>query len=136
MAEISQSINHGDGRSLGPLFDDGVVVRSNHQAVKIARQYAGGIGDRFATAELNVSGGQEERLTPELVHARFERYAGPGRGFLEQEAERRSDQGLLHQPAAAFRFQLGGQAQQPRNPGRRNRADREEVFPQYTIGLA
>ena len=64
MAQIGQSINHGNGRLLGPLFDDGMVIGSNHQTIQISRQYTGGIGDRFAAAELNVRGGQEERLPP------------------------------------------------------------------------
>jgi hypothetical protein len=52
---------------------------ADHDAVDIAREHAGGVGDRLAAAELNVARREKQRVAAELPHPDLERDAGARR---------------------------------------------------------
>ena len=61
---------------------------AGHDAVDVAREHLGGVGDRLAAAELDVAAGEEERVAAHLGHARLEADPGAGRGLLEDHPQR------------------------------------------------
>ena len=68
----------------------------NHPA-----KHAGGVLDRFATAELDLAGGEEESFTTQFSDADLKADPGPGRGLGEEKAPALSGQrfGSLHAPS-------------------------------------
>ena len=88
MQQVRQRIDDRDARPLCKLLHAVMAERADHDAVEVARQHARRILDRLAAPELQVAVRQEQRLSAELVHARFERNARARRGLLENHAER------------------------------------------------
>ena len=93
--EVRQPIDHGDRGEAGQLLDFGVVVGADHDAVDVARQHAGGIGDRLPAADLDVLAGEEERPAAQLVGADLEGDAGAGGRLGEDHRQRLASQGGL-----------------------------------------
>ena len=132
MAHIRQSVDDWNRRLSRPLFDRGVVIGSDHEPVQIAREHAGRVRDTFAATELNVGGRQEQRLPAELSDAGLEGDPGPRGRLLEQQAQRRAGQVLMGPATLPHRFQLARQPQEPHDPARRDRPDRQQIFPAST----
>ena len=78
VGEVGEPVDHRNRGEPGQLLDLGVVVGADHDAVHVAREHAGGIGDRLAAADLDVLAGEEEGLAAELVGADLKGDAGPG----------------------------------------------------------
>src|SRR5205823_3091855 len=66
MGEVGQSVDHWNRGVARQLFDLGVVESPDHDAVDVAGQHPCGIGDRLATADLDVLTGEEEGPPTEL----------------------------------------------------------------------
>ena len=72
----------------GELLDVVLVEGADHDPVDVAREHRRGVLERLAAAELEVAGGEVERVPAELGHPDLERDAGAGRGLLEDHRER------------------------------------------------
>ena len=87
-------------RLLGEAIDDryGRVIRhflhvvmsedADDDRIHVAREYARGVGDGLAAAELHLGSGQHDRLAAEFAHADIERDARAGRRAVEDHRER------------------------------------------------
>ena len=112
MAEVGQTVDDRDRAVLRQVLDLLLCIGADHDAVQIAGQNARGILHRLAAADLQVTVGQEQRLTAELIHAGFEGDAGAGGGLLEDHAEALALQMAVGDIMLLFIFELVGQIEQ------------------------
>ena len=87
MAKIGQTVDDRNGAVVCQILYFLLLVGADHDAVQIAAQHAGRILYRFAAANLQITVGQEQRLTAQLIHAGLEGNTGTGRGLLEDHAK-------------------------------------------------
>ena len=73
-----------------------VIGDPSHERIDIPAQHLGGVGQRFASLQLEIARAEEDRLTAELRDTRFERNAGPRAGVLEEQAERLAGEIRMH----------------------------------------
>ena len=64
MQQVGQAVDDRHGGEPRQLLDVGLREGADHDAVDVARQHARRVADRLAAAELDVAGGEEERLPP------------------------------------------------------------------------
>ena len=93
--EVGEAVDHGHRRRRGHVRDVLVREGADHDAVDVARQHAGGVGDRLAASQLDVAWRQEQRMAAELVRADLERHARARRGLHEDHRERLPRERLL-----------------------------------------
>ena len=60
MVQIREAINNGNRGVLRPFFYGMVLIGSNYEAIQVARQDAGGVGDAFSAPDLNVRDRQKK----------------------------------------------------------------------------
>jgi hypothetical protein len=95
---VGQAVDHRHARVGGEFGQGAVGVGTDHHRIEHARHDDGAVADRLATAQLGVTGRQEDRLAAELDHAGLERHAGAGRGFLEDHPSTRFFKGSNSTP--------------------------------------
>ena len=86
--QISQAVDNRDRGVFGQIGDGFVRESARHDAVDVAREDFGGVGDRLATAELDVARGEKQGVAAELEHADLERHARARRRLLENHRQR------------------------------------------------
>jgi len=106
MVKVRQGVDDRDGTVGGELIDDVLAEGPHHHRIDIARHDPGHVLQRLGASQLGVAGGQENDLPAEPVHCRLERDPGPGRGFLEDQADRATGQLPVGHPFAAFTLEL------------------------------
>ena len=111
MAEVCQTVNDRDRAVLCQIFHFFLLKGTDHDAVQIAGQNAGSILHRFASADLQIICGQEQRVSAQLVHAGFKRNTGTGRCLLEDHAQRLAFQMRVGNAVLQLVFQLIGKIQ-------------------------
>src|SRR2546422_1967519 len=62
--QVGESVDDRDGRPARQLFDLFVVEGADHDAVHVARQHPCRVRDRLPAPQLDVLGGEEQRLPP------------------------------------------------------------------------
>ena len=82
-----QPVDHRDRGVLGQFLHQRMVEGADDDAVDVARQHAGGVGDGLAAAELHLGAGQRDQLAAELPDADVERHPRPGRGLVEDHGD-------------------------------------------------
>jgi hypothetical protein len=83
--EIGKSVDDRNRGVLRQFLHIGLRESADHDAVDVAGEHPGGVPDRLAAAELDVAGGEEERVGAELTGTDLERDAGPGTALGEDE---------------------------------------------------
>ena len=114
----------GIEREAGQLLDVGVIVGADHDAVEVAREHARGVADRLAPAELDVAGGEEERVSAELEGADLEGDAGAGAALGEDHPQRLAGERLVGVVAP---LHAGGEIEDGEQLGAGEVGDGEEV---------
>ena len=109
MGEISQTVDDRDRAVFGEILHFALLKGTDHDAVEITGQHARGVLDRFASADLEIVGREEQRLTAELVHTYFKGNAGTGGSLLEDHAEGLSLKQTVADAVLLFIFELVGQ---------------------------
>src|SRR4029077_17230254 len=97
-----QAVDYRDGGMARQLADRGWIEHADHDCIDIARQNPGGIGPRFAAAELHLFGGQKHGVAAKLAHGDLERDAGAGRGPFEDHRQCLAGEQALAAVAARF----------------------------------
>ncbi len=77
----------GIGAIASQLLDIGVIVGADHDPVEIAGEDPCGVPDRLAPAQLDVAGGEEERVPAELEGADLEGDPGAGGALGEDHPQ-------------------------------------------------
>ncbi len=111
MREIGEAVDHGDRGVLGELVDLGLVERPDHQSREEPREHERGVAVGLAACELELGGREEERHAAELRDPDLERDPGPGRGLVEDQADRPTRQHTELGPSCALGLQLVGEAE-------------------------
>ena len=124
MGEVGEAIDHRDGREPRQLLDLGVLVGADHDAVDVAGEDAGGVGDRLAAADLDVLAGEEERLAAKLVGTDLKRDPGPGGRLGEDHGQRLAAEGGV---PIGTRFHPLGEVEELLDLGAAEIGDLEEV---------
>ena len=86
--EVRQRVDHRHRRGRRQLFQPLLLERPEDDRVDVAAEDAASVLDRLSSAELQVRGGDDERVRAELGHPDLERDPGPRRGFLEHQRDR------------------------------------------------
>ena len=76
---------------------------------KIPGEHPGGVLYRLAAADLQIAGGEEQRLPAQLVHADLKGNPGTGGGFLKDHAQSLALQMVVGDAVLLLVFQLVGQ---------------------------
>ena len=108
MEVVGQRVDHRDARHARQLLNPFVREGADDDAVEIAAQYIGGVGDGFAASDLHFGLVKVERMTSQFPDSDFKRHPGAGRGFGEDQSDALSGKrGVLR--FAAFILEFGGQ---------------------------
>ena len=87
VAEVGQAVNHGNlgvlGQPLHLLLGEG----ADHNAVAVSVQHPGGVLNGLPPADLTLLAGEEQGVSPQLVHARLEGDAGAGGVLLKDHGQ-------------------------------------------------
>ena len=101
----------GIERVAGELLDVVLVEGADHDPVDVAREHGRGVLQRLAAAELQVAGGEVERVPAELRHPDLERDAGARRGLLEDHRERAAGEEVVLLAALLALLELVGEVE-------------------------
>jgi len=85
MFGVSQCVDGGKAGESGELLDVLLRIGADDRAMNHAAQDAGRVHDRFAAAQLNVSGIEKQGMAPEFADADFKGDARAGGGLGEQQ---------------------------------------------------
>lgn len=95
---------------MGEVLDIGLGEGADNGTVNHAAENPGGIFDGFAATELDVVGVEEEDIATEFTNSDFERDAGSGRAFGEEEGPALVAQGMFAVVASGgFHFLCRGE---------------------------
>ena len=115
VAEVRQAVDNRDAAHARQRFHFFLRKGANHDAVQIAAQDARSVLHRFAAANLQIAAGQEQRMTPQLVHARLKADARAGRGLLKNHAQRFAFEDVVLHAGFGFRLQAVSEVKQLRD---------------------
>jgi len=124
MRQIGEAVDHRDGGVPRQLRHLPVVEGADHDPVHVARQHPRRVGDRLPPPDLDVAGGEEQRLPAQLVRAHLERHPGP-RARLRED-HRQGLAGERRVPVAAG-LHPAGEVEQPQDLVPGEVGDGEEV---------
>ena len=94
----------------GELLEQRIRAGAHADRGDVARQDECGVADRLAAGQLELALAQHHREAAELVHARLERDAGPGRGLLEEQRDGAALEGARRERLALERVRPVEQA--------------------------
>ena len=106
MGAPGEAVDDRHRRMAGEPDQHLVIEGADHDAVDVARQHPGGVGDGLAAPELHLLTGQGDRFTAELAHGDVERHARARRRLVED-----------HRQGAAGERLVGGHVLAPRLHG-------------------
>ena len=95
MVLVESALTTGTRRPAGELVDRLLRERADHDRVDVARERAGGVGDRLAAPELQLLRRQRDRRRAEPGGGRRERDARPCRRLLEDAGDRPAAERVL-----------------------------------------
>ena len=87
MGKIRQSVDDRDGAILRQGIHFGLLVGADHNSIEVTGQHPSCILDRFAAADLQITGRKENRQAAELVHTDFKGYTGSCGSFLKNHTQ-------------------------------------------------
>jgi len=122
---VGQAIDHRDRTVLREVEHRLVREGAGHDAVDVAREDPGSVGDRLAAPELDVAAGEEEGVAAHLHHADLEAHPGAGRGLLEDHP-----QALVSEGGAVclgMGLDVGGETEEAGDLGRGQVVDGDQM---------
>ena len=87
MELVGQRVDDGDGRIFGHLLDAFLPEGAPDDAVGHTGEYARGVGDRLASAQLGAGLVDDQRISAEFRHADREARTGTSAGLVEQHGD-------------------------------------------------
>ena len=111
MCIVGQAVDNRDAAETSQIFDFLLFKGTDHNTVEVTGEYAGSILNRFAAADLQVTGGEELCEAAQLVHTGFERNTGTGGGFLEDHTEGFAFQQMMGNTMLLVIFELIGEVE-------------------------
>ena len=124
MGQIGEAVDDGHLGVLGQRFHVGVREGPDHDPVHIPVEHPGGVGNRLATTQLDISGREEVRGATQLGDPDLEGHAGARGGLHENHGQRLAQQRLTVVSAGAHTL---GQIEQGERLRRGEVGDVEEI---------
>ena len=111
MQKVSQGIDNRHVRPFSKLLHPVMAKGANHDAVQITGHNTGSILDRLAPAQLQITVGQKQCLTAQLIHTCFKGKAGTGGRFLKNHAQSLALQDMMLNAGLLLCLELVAQSQ-------------------------
>ena len=107
---VGQGVHRGNAGIGSEVIDIGLGEGADDGPVNHAAENSGGVFDGFAATELDIVGVEEEDIATEFTNSDFERDAGSGRAFGEEEGPALVAQGMFAVVASSdFHFLCRGE---------------------------
>ena len=111
VGEVGEAVDDGDGGVFGQLLHLVLAIGADHDAVTVAAEHPGGIGDGLAPADLALLAGEEESVTAHLIGPHLKGHTGPGGIFLKNHGQGLAFQAVVGQAVLLVVLHLVGHVQ-------------------------
>ena len=111
VGKVGETVDDRDGGVLGQLLHLVLAIGADHDAVTVAAEHPGGVGDGLAPADLALLAGEEERVAAHLVGSHLEGHPGPGGVFLKDHGQGLALQAVVGQAVLLVVLHLIGHVQ-------------------------